>query len=236
MKTDRKIEYRLERWGKSVLFQVEWMDKRFLWTERGAPSSRSYRATNGVQVASGAEPELRVEDGKIKSIWLQGYIKNARCEIQHVFFHTLTAAAQAKEQIEEALRDWAKNWEGWKEEGEKATDEPHILRLEHGTFRIEQINRSVLFLVLGMDEQFREKTGQEFPEHHAPNGLCVISNVEPDIEVEYEETIALRGYGREQDEDPVVETFDTKEEAREAAEKIKEALRDWDQNWAGWKE
>lgn len=97
----------------------------------------------------------------------------------------------------------------------------------------KQGNRAILFEVLEMDERFRSKVEDKMKKFEAKNGLKVISSFCPDSNTK---EIFLRGDDNECDDVVCISNCKTIKERDETYDKILEALRDWADNWEGWKE
>ena len=111
-----KLKYRLEKWEKSLVFQVLWMDERFRSTNE--LGENRFRSTQGFSVISG---EYRVTIG---SNWvsLPGVNALNDLEVGVMSFDSNEERDEHYNKIQEALKDWATNWEGWKEEKEVSFD------------------------------------------------------------------------------------------------------------------
>jgi len=113
-----KIKFRLENWGKTVLFQVIEMDERFR-AERD--KKNIFHSECGLVVGSFDAPGFDFDDNNL--LYLRGYLKKCDDNVCVKIFYCEKDAKDYCLKIICALRDWAENWEGW-EENEADTKEP----------------------------------------------------------------------------------------------------------------
>jgi len=100
--------------------------------------------------------------------------------------------------------------------------------------RLEVWGQKLMFQILDMDNRFRSRNGRGYPSYHTGNGWRIGSAYSPEISVR-DKDLYLRGRSRESDLEIVSHSFSTQLKAEQARDKIKEALKDWAQNWEGWR-
>jgi hypothetical protein len=115
-----KIKFRLEVWENILLFQILEMDERFR-CDSTEKDPKQFKARNGVVIASSVVPGLYIG----KEVYLHGAHKASNKSAVSINMVSREKAEEYKEEILEALADWAENWEGWSEE-DKSEKEPGV--------------------------------------------------------------------------------------------------------------
>ena len=120
-----KIKFRLETWGKSVVFQVLKMDDQFRYSDdKGEQDGlNKFLATNGFGVLSQHSPCLFAN-----SVYLQGSDRGHDNMVRCISLTSNKSAEYYCQRLLTALSEWAKNWEGWGdgEENEHDDDTPNV--------------------------------------------------------------------------------------------------------------
>ena len=100
-----KISFRIEiKNSNSVTFEIIDMDERF----RSNGVQKAFTAKNGMIVLSEVSPAMY-----INGIFLRGTSKTLDRSACNLVFPNYIAASLHVKKIEEALKDWSENWEGW---------------------------------------------------------------------------------------------------------------------------
>lgn len=100
-----KIRYHVEVNNNIVEFQVFDMDERF----RGTDSEvKEFKASNGILVCSNSYTYL-----DLKYISLRGRDKTRDKDCAYIKFASNQDAVNYINEVQDALSDWAYNWEGW---------------------------------------------------------------------------------------------------------------------------
>lgn len=102
-----RIKYSLERRGTGVVFCIYAMNEKFRATDRLV----SYATKNGMTVTSVQSPDM--DGGNI--IWLRGKERDRDFAPGFRTFKTIKQAKGYITKVNEAIADWAENWEGFKE-------------------------------------------------------------------------------------------------------------------------
>lgn len=103
-----KIKFRLEVWETTIIFQVLEMDERFKHIDN------TFTSKNGIEIWSHSSPELACET----KIYLRGIYKEDALRISFLECESKENAIKTKQNIIIALKDWAENWVGFKEDKE----------------------------------------------------------------------------------------------------------------------
>lgn len=105
---------RIEKWEKCLVMQILEMDERF--RNDDFTSAMSYISANGVHIESSSSPNIHWDDIRdFYSIHLRGYDSPDDYKIVVKYFDNNNDRDKAYDLFVEALKDWAENWEGWKE-------------------------------------------------------------------------------------------------------------------------
>lgn len=104
-----KTKCKLKIKGNTLEFQILEMDERF--RSELATGFNSFKSENEWRIISLINPVLN--PGK-KEIHLRGIDRRKDYNEVLWILNSEQEAKQAKAEIIEALKDWAKNWEGWK--------------------------------------------------------------------------------------------------------------------------
>jgi len=108
-----KLKYTLSKLEKALVFQVLEMDERF--RSRADVGGILCRAKNEMWVRSMDTPEIRGVE-----IFLRGESKEGDDSIEILEFDTNKQRDKIFNRIQEALADWAENWEGFQEDKKTA--------------------------------------------------------------------------------------------------------------------
>jgi len=115
---ETKIHYALFELNGNVVFTIFDMDERFRWKTKKTIHDPEYffAASNGWKIESVTQPQIVPRK---KTIYLRGVSRDNDKKIA-----VLPEDSHVKcSEIHEALQDWAKNWEGWKEGEEPVRQE-----------------------------------------------------------------------------------------------------------------
>ena len=96
--------------GNYILLQVLEMDERF--RAMSILKTNKFEASNGISIMSEARPLINLSGDKVERIYLRGTAK------EDDYLPIVKKVDNPKQEIEEikkALREWGKNWEGWKD-------------------------------------------------------------------------------------------------------------------------
>lgn len=107
-----RIKYDLHRYGKTVVLYVHKMDERF----RSTGDKKVFVAENGIAVVS----HLNVGLYEKEIVLVGKFIEDNDRFFDALFFNTEAEAIEYMQRANEAIEDWANNWEGWGEEPESA--------------------------------------------------------------------------------------------------------------------
>lgn len=100
--------------------------------------------------------------------------------------------------------------------------------------RLEVWKNVVIMQILEMDERFRNERLKSYaPEFESSNGYLVRSSSQSSLGKNY---IYLRGIDKGYDYDISSKIFNTEKEAESYKKDIICALKDWSENWPGFKE
>lgn len=120
-----KIKFRLEVWKTSVVFQVLEMDERFRYAadKDGPDGLNRFESANGFSVSSQLSTCLFVN-----SVYLRGEDRSLDDLVRCILLSSHEEAEAYYSNVLYALRDWAENWEGWRdgEENEHDDDMPNV--------------------------------------------------------------------------------------------------------------
>ncbi len=97
-----KIKFRLEKWEKALVFQVLEMDERF--------KNTTWEAKNGLDIVSMLCPDVTE-----RGLWLRGGSKDSDIRVASQLFVSDAERDARYDTIIAALKDWALNWPGFKE-------------------------------------------------------------------------------------------------------------------------
>lgn len=114
MKPNSKIKFKLFNWRNRVCFQVMEMDERF----RANTSDGLQFSTDNFTICSKSYPELLSNE-----IYLHGQDRSEDCFKVFYDFPYEGDAIEYIKKAKAALKDWAENWEGFKEKTTKETEE-----------------------------------------------------------------------------------------------------------------
>jgi len=110
----KKIKFRIERWGNSIVFQVLEMDERF----RSNDGKNNYFVhPNGITIASIWGPEL---DDRYVHLWGNGEEEDNKVVVR--VCDTEEEAVEYKRKVVVALKSFAKHWAGWEDDSDKIED------------------------------------------------------------------------------------------------------------------
>jgi hypothetical protein len=98
---------------------------------------------------------------------------------------------------------------------------------------IDRWHTTVMMQILEMDERFRAQPYSDNFFYVASNGIVVKSSMKPYLGARQ---IFLRGENSECDYLITSMEFDTEQNAQEYLDEVKDALREWSENWSGWAE
>jgi len=107
---ETKIRYALFELNGRTVFTIFDMDERFRF-EEDYDLKRSFIADNGWKIQSVNHPEIIPTEKKI-------YLRGATRPHDRKIVVLPESSRVKRSEIHEALQDWAKNWEGWKDEEE----------------------------------------------------------------------------------------------------------------------
>ncbi len=110
-----KIKIRLEVWGSSLVMQVLEMDERF--RRGGLNSPNDYLTRSGIKISSWVVPALDVG-----GVYLFGSQKEYDNGIGTRLYNSNREAEEKRTDILLALKEWANNWEGFKEDKVEETN------------------------------------------------------------------------------------------------------------------
>jgi len=102
-----KIRYALFELNGNTVFTIFYMDERFRF-KGDYDQMRSFIADNGWKIESVTHPEIVPTQ---KKIFLRG---TARSDDKKIVVLPESSRVEHSE-VHEALQDWAKNWEGWRD-------------------------------------------------------------------------------------------------------------------------
>jgi len=114
-----KLRYRLFELDGNLVFQVLGMDERF---RGGEDDYKVYSASNGWLVESSGYPKISLHS---KVIFLRGHDKTLDLDVMVIPRSKIRAEYPNEslnkiiEDINQALKEWAENWEGFKEDKER---------------------------------------------------------------------------------------------------------------------
>jgi hypothetical protein len=117
-----KIKYRLEKWENALVFQVLEMDERFRSGNKGA---NSHRRPSRYNVTSYCAPSIIGSE----VVHLRGSDKSMDLYISTHTFSSNKERDEYFDEIQDALADWAANWEGWREGEEVEAKEKGVFVL-----------------------------------------------------------------------------------------------------------
>jgi len=106
-----KLRYSLFNVRNTVIFTIYDMDERFRNKTRG--EENTYKAYNCIQVLSMEDPAINKDE-----IYLRGYDRDFDNIVCCFDFSTEEEARDYIERVDEALKEWARCWEGWDKEKE----------------------------------------------------------------------------------------------------------------------
>ena len=106
---EKKIEFEIGVFYNIVLFKINYMDERFRSLK--GTESKIFVAKNGFEVCSSVYPVLVNYGVRLMGDDFQRDTRSSSYNCK-----TQKEAVDYKNKVIEALKDWAENWEGWKEE------------------------------------------------------------------------------------------------------------------------
>jgi len=109
-----KLKYRLEKWEKVVVFQI--LEQNELFKNKNTFNDLDYATNNDMVITSSDRRSTDLED---KIIFVRRV--NTRCplSIGTKYFNNNEERNKYFDSMQKALKDWAANWEGWKEKVDK---------------------------------------------------------------------------------------------------------------------
>jgi hypothetical protein len=114
-----KIKFKLVKFEKALAFQIFEMDERFRVGVDGVDGTvnKFVSKMTNVEVRSRSKPCLEND-----FIWLRGYSKKLDYCVSIIEFENNKVRDKFHEKILITLKDWAENWEGFKEEEKEMID------------------------------------------------------------------------------------------------------------------
>lgn len=118
--TKPKIKFKLVKFERALVFQVLEMDERF--RNKHEDGSINFKSKKSLNIISLDGPAI-FED----RIYLRGRFDMFDFDVGHMPFESNTKRDEYYNQVLEALKDWAENWQGWNEPAQnQQPDEPDV--------------------------------------------------------------------------------------------------------------
>lgn len=121
---NNKIKFKLEVKNDAVELTILEMDERFRTTGH---TDNLFKASNGLFIASSSQPYISID-----YIYLRGLNRAWDGLTVGLMFASNQIANCFAKKAEEAIKDWAYNWEGWNNRSVKATNEQEALDAFNG--------------------------------------------------------------------------------------------------------